>query len=639
METHAFQAETRRLLDLVVHSLYTNRDIFLRELIANASDALDRLRLESLTHPDLWDGTDALEIRLEVDPAARTLTIRDNGIGMDRDEAIADLGTIARSGTQELVERLERERGERPTDLIGRFGVGFYSAFMVADKVTVTTRRAGAPRAARWESTGGSEYQLDEVEESRRGTAVTLHLKPAGADSGMEDYTSRLVLGSLVKRYADFVTYPIVFEGGEGSGNAERIVMNSMKPIWTRPEGDLKPEDYTQFYQHISGDWDEPLTRMAFKAEGRWEFSALVFVPRTPPYDIYYHTVAYGVQMYSRRMLIVENCSDVVPRYLRFLKGVVDAGDLPLNISRQSLQDLQHLTQIRKWLTRKVLDALAKVHAGDADKYLEFWRRFGRVLKEGISEDRDNQARLLALGLFDSSADPSAPTTLAAYVTRMKPDQKDIYYLTGASRSVIERAPQLEEFLARGYEVLYLSDPVDELVVQAVTEFDGRRLRSVAKGPVELGDAAEEERARCELKERTEAFDELLKFLEQRLAAHVRSVRLSRRLTTSPACLAGDEYDYSPQLERLLLHGKGAGPLRRRMLELNPQHPLVQHMHQRFRADPSDPLLQQSADLLFGYAVLAEGSELPDPVRFTGSLADIVGHVLAFAPVPAADVG
>ena len=647
METLAFHAETTRLLDIVVHALYTRRDVFLRELIANASDALDRLRFEALRRPDLVDAS-PLEVRVEVDPAARTLTVRDNGVGMSRDEVVNNIGTIARSGTRELIERLRRESdAAAPPDLIGQFGLGFYASFMVADRVTLVTRRAGERSATQWESEGEGTFRVADIDEAPRGTAVTLHLKPVDADSGMEDYTDRWVLARIVKQYADFVPYPVVYDGpvenlgAEGeSPAAAPIVLNSMQPIWTRPAAEIQPAEYTQFYQHVAHDWSEPLLRIAGRAEGHWDYAALVFVPSHAPFDILYHGAEYGLQLYSQRMLIVENCRDVLPRYLRFLKGVIDVGDLPLHVSRQNLQQSHHLGQIRKWLTRKALDALDGLRQQDPGRYAAFWKEFGRVLKEGASEDRANNDTLVPLLLFESTADAAALTTIGDYVSRMPADQRDILYISGESRAVLERSPHLEEFAGRGYEVLYLTDPVDELLVQALGELNGHRLRSVAKGPVAIGTDEERERSAHELEARTQEFGPLLRALEKYTGAHVRAVRLSQRLTSSPACLAGEEYDASPHIERLLMRGKGAGPRQRRVLELNPGHPIVVALLQRAQEAPEDALIPLCGDLLCGYAALAEGSELADPVAFNTRVIELLSGALgAPAAAPRADAG
>jgi molecular chaperone HtpG len=635
METLTFNAETSRLLDLVIHSLYTRPEIFLRELVSNASDALDRFRFEAMLNPALGDDA-PLEIRLEVDVAARTLTIRDNGIGMSRDEVIAHIGTIARSGTKEFEAQLSAQPSPAEAlDLIGRFGVGFYSSFMVADQVTIETRRAGEVAGTRWQSQGGVHYTLEDTGAIPRGTAVTLRLKPIDADMGIEDYTDQWILTRIIKRYADFVTYPIVYVGPPAAGATDssdstdvasvRAVLNSMKPIWRRPQNEVKPEEYHEFYKHISHDWNEPLLRLSFKAEGRWEYAALVFVPSQAPYDLYYHAASFGLQLYSQRVLIMENCQELLPRYLRFVKGVVDAADLPLNVSRQVLQQAHHLTAIRKWLTKKIVDQLDTLRKTDETKYTTLWQQFGRALKEGISEDYDNKDRLTPLLLFPSSADESRLTTLADYVSRMKPDQKDIFYLSGESRALVERSPHLEELRARGYEVLYFTEPVDELVAQSMHEFDGRRLRSAAKSQMALGDDEERTRRETEVAAQSERLSGLLTFMAKHLESRVRTVRVSNRLTTSPACLASEETDMSPHIERLL---RGKETTHRRILELNASHPAVIGLHETVARHGEGPMAAAAADLLFGIALLSEGSQLPDVPAFTSAVTDLLARAL-----------
>ncbi|RMH18315.1 MAG: molecular chaperone HtpG [Acidobacteria bacterium] len=638
-ESHAFKAETKKLLDLMINSLYTEKEIFLRELISNASDACDRLRFEALTRPELL-GDDELQIRLEADPEARTLTVRDNGIGMSRQEVIDNVGTIARSGSRELMERLQREgTPEGVAELIGQFGVGFYSAFMVSDEVEILTRRAGEEEATRWRSTGDGTYELEPAERDGRGTTITLHLKSADAGAGIEDYTDRYVVSRIVKRYSDFVIYPILWKdrreepeqdaGGkpiEGKTRTvtEDVVLNSQRPVWTRPEDEVTEEDYAEFYKHVSHDWNEPLERLRLKAEGRIEYQALLFIPKEAPFDLYYYAYDYGLQLYVRRVMIMDRCAELLPRYLRFVKGVVESDDLPLNISRQRLQEDRHILQIRRWLTRKVLERLRLVKEQDEDKYLAFWRHFGKALKEGLASDFDNKDALLELVLFPSSHDPEKLTTLDGYAARMKSDQEEIYYLTGESREVVESSPHLEAFRDRGYEVLYLVDPVDELVVQHLMEHRGKRLKSVEKTTVKPGGKEEKEKIEASLKEKEEQVKDLLEVFEKRLEAHVKQVRLSARLTTSPACLVGADHDYSPQLEKLLHKGQGGGPKQRRILELNPEHDVFRRLEERFAADPEDPLLGDYAELLMGYALLAEGSEPVDRVRFNRLLAGVL---------------
>ena len=645
-ETFAFQTETKQLLNLVIHSLYTNKDIFLRELISNASDALDKLRFESLTQPELLADKDVLEIRLEADKQNRTLTISDTGIGMSRDEVVANIGTIAKSGTRNLLEQVQKD-GQSPealSELIGRFGVGFYSTFMVADKVSLVTRRAGEETATEWESTGDGEYSLRATTRSQNGTSITLHLKAADPENGIQDFTEQWTLSSLVKRYSDFVTYPIknkqereeIERDEEGKPKPdtkptiviEDKTLNSMKPIWTRTQSDVSEEEYTEFYKHISHDWNPPLKTLNFRAEGRFEFQALVFLPSQAPFDLAFHASTYGLQLYAQRVMIEEQCEDLIPRYLRFLKGVVDSADLPLNVSRQRLQQDRHITQIRNWLTKKVLDTLSNLAQNDAETYLKFWQNFGRTLKEGLSIDYENKDKITPLLLFPSSKDPDKLVSLKDYVERMPVAQPEIFYLTGESRNAVEHSPHLEAFKEKGHEVLYLIDPVDELVVQSLTEFEGKKLKSIGKGTVQLGSETEREQAEQELKEKSEGYADLLEALQKMLDEHIKEVRLSNRLTSSPVCLVGEDDDHSPQMERLLKQAQQDLPQQKRIMELNPAHPLLEKLHGRFQQDKDGPTLKMYAELLFGYGLLAEGSEIPDPVSFNQHLAELMANNL-----------
>ena len=644
-ETFQFQAETRHLLDLMIHSLYTTKDIFLRELISNASDALDRLRFEALVRPELMDDDTKLEIRLETDRAARTLTISDNGVGMSREEVISNIGTIAKSGTRELREKIkEGASDDTLLELIGQFGVGFYSSFMVADKVSLVTRRAGEEAATLWESDGSGQYSLTATHKASRGTGVTLQLKPVDPESGIDDFTDKWVLARTVKRYSDFVSYPIIFKGrreedlqagspeareeSAPASAAEDEILNSMKPLWARPQSELTRGEYTEFYKHLFHDSEEPLETISAKAEGLIDYQALVFIPAKAPYDLYYHASESGLRLYAKGVLIMEQSADLLPRYLRFIKGVVDAADLPLNISRQMLQQEQQISQIRKWLTKKILDALQTMSVSDEAKYLRFWQQFGRALKEGVSSDYNNKDKIVSLLLFQSSNDSERLTTLKDYVSRMKQEQQEIFYLTGESRGVVEHSPHLEAFKAKGYEVLYLIDPVDELVVQYLTTYEGKNLKSIGKGTVRLGDEEERARTENELKERAEEASELLQHLQKGLAEHIKEVRLTNRLTTSPVCLVGAELDYSPQMERLLQMGKGGRPKQRRIMELNPHHEIFGKMLERFQKDKGNSTLDKYGELLFGYALLAEGSELPDPVKFNSLVAELITQTL-----------
>jgi molecular chaperone HtpG len=615
-ETFEFQAEARQVLDLMIHSLYTNKEIFLRELISNASDALDRLRFESLSKPDLVGPDEKLEVWIETDSDARTLTISDNGIGMSRDEVIANIGTIAKSGTRELLQTLrERKSSDMLTTLIGQFGVGFYSAFMVADRVTLLTRRAGEEKATQWESSGDGTFTVVESSKFTRGTSIVLHLKKFEEDAEVEDFTDKWVIERIVKRYSDFVAYPIIYKDKEGKEPAKTL--NSMKPIWTRPRSEVKDEEYQEFYKHISHDWNEPLLTWSFRAEGRSEYQALLFIPSQAPFDLFYTTGKFGLHLYVRRVLIMEHCEELLPGYLRFVRGVVDSADLPLNVSRQRLQEDRHITQIRKWLTKKVLDSLEELQKNNSEKYLEFWKHFGRVLKEGPSFDFDNKDKLISLCLFESSADAEKLTTLKDYVARMRSDQTSIYYITGASRRAVENSPHLEAFKEKGYEVLYLVDPVDEMLVQWLPEFEGKKLKSIAKGVAELG-------SETDLKDKEREFSKLTEALRQRLDDRVKEVRLSSRLISSPACLVVSEHEVSPHLEKLLSQVKGETAKQKRIMELNPNHEIITKM--RDRAD--DAILGDFAEVLYGYALLAEGSELADPLKFNEAVMRVLARIV-----------
>ena len=640
-----FQAETKKLLGLMINSLYTDKEIFLRELISNSSDAIDRLRFESLTNPELLPGNEKFEIRIETNLSSRTLTLSDNGLGMTRDEVIKNIGTIARSGTEELRNRMnDSPPGEVLSEMIGKFGVGFYSVFMVADKVVLITRRAGEKSATLWESTGDGHYTLSECERATHGASVTLHLKPFDTENGIEDFTDKWIIARIVKKYSDFVNYPIIFKEsreeveinvdgttkieGEQAITVEDKALNSMRPLWTRPQAEVSESEYAEFYKRISHDWDEPFETILLKAEGRFERQALLFIPSKTPEDLYYHAADHGLRLYAKRVMIMERCANLLPRYLRFIKGVVDSADLPLNISRQMLQQDRHITLIRKWLTKKVLDRLAELFGTRHERYVQFWKRFGRALKEGVGEDYDNKDKIVALLMFETSDGPGKLTTLQGYVERMKEGQEDIFYFTGESRNVIENSPHLEAFKEKGYEVLFLTDPVDELLVQSLTEFQGRKLKSGGKGVVWFGSREEKELAEKEIKQKEEACSKLLGHFQEILDKDVKQVRLSNRLTTSPACLVGNEMDYSPQLERLLQKGKGGGAKQRRILELNPKHPIFIKMHDHFGSGADNNWLNDYAELLLGHAFIAEGAELPDPIRFNKLVADLMARTL-----------
>ena len=637
--THEFRAEARQLLDIVIHSLYSNREIFLRELVSNASDALDRLRFDALTQEGLLESSEILEIRIDSDVDARTLTISDNGIGMSREEVIENLGTIAKSGTRQMLREVDASEATSPeiAELIGQSGVGFYSSFMVADKVVVVTRRTDEEKATRWESTGDGQFEISDDQRFLHGTTVTLHLKPIDEDHGIEDFTRFEIIERIVKRYSNFVSYPIRAKRTRSAAQkddpsqpmVEEVTLNSMQPIWTRPPADVSDDEYNEFYKHIAHDWNEPADRLLLRAEGRIEYTSLLYLPSKAQFDLFFRDQEVGLQLYVRKILIKDRCEELLPPHLRFVRGIVDSADLQLNVSREMLQQDRHITQMRRWISRKITDHLRQKMKEDRAAYNEFWKQFGRVLKEGVGMQAEGADRLAGLLLFESSNSEDELSSLAEYLERMPDDQDEIYYLTGESRAIVENAPQVEGFRDRGTEVLYLVDPVDEFVVQSLTEFEGKALKSAARGAVNLEKQADDDSD--EKEQRAGEYEGLLRGLRDRLSDSIKEVRLSSRLTSSPACLILDEGDLSPQLERLLQQTDspfGAAGRQKRILELNPEHAVVTKLQQRFAEDKEDPLIDSYAQLLLGYALIAEGSRPPAPGEFNKLLADLMANGL-----------
>ena len=630
MERHDFQAEVKQLLDLMVHSLYSDKDIFLRELISNASDAMDKRRFEQLTRQDLPEGSDAgeLTIRLEADPVARTLSIIDDGIGMSREEVVKHIGTIARSGTKEFLAAVQaaKKEGDGATPgLIGQFGVGFYSSFMVADRVVLVTRRLGGEGATRWESTGDGAYLLGDGERAEVGTTVTLHLKPVDDEHGLHDYTSDAVLASIVKRYSDFVGYPIKMRRPTGdAGKLEDATLNSQKAIWDRPKGEVTDAEYKDFYRHISHDWTDPLRSIPVRMEGTFEAYALLYLPSKAPFDLYNPEMRRGLQLYVKRVFVMDECKELLPTHLRFVRGVVDAHDLSLNVSREILQKDRQIQLIRKQLVKKVLATLDEMKREAIGDYRTFWSELGPVLKEGLaSYDAQDQDKLLELVLAQSTHDASTPTSLGEYVGRMKERQPAIYFLVGG-KDAVGRSPLLEAFKAKGYEVLLFSDPIDEFWLEHAPSYQGKPLRSIAKGDVELGSEEERKQEAAARDEQQAAMSELLAKLRALLQDHVKAVRLSSRLTSSPACVVGDEHDPSPRMVKMLAQLGQAPPKILPVLELNASHPVVAKLQAAYAADANDARLESYARLLLGQAQLAEGGELPDPEAFHQALTDVM---------------
>ncbi len=618
-ETLGFQTEVKQLLQLMIHSLYSNHEIFLRELISNASDACDKLRFEAIDQPGLFESDPELGIRIEVDRAARTISVADNGIGMSRQEVIDHLGTIARSGTREFFSKLSGDQA-KDSQLIGQFGVGFYSSFIVADRVTVLTRRAGAPAAegVHWESDGSGEFTIEPAEITRRGTTVVLHLRDGEQAAELGELLSGWKVREIVRKYSDHVSLPIAMRKEEWDADKsehkltdEWETVNQASALWSRPKADITPEQYKTFFQSLTHEADEPLCFTHNRVEGRTEYTQLLCVPAKAPFDLWDRQNRHGIKLYVRRVFIMDDAEQLMPVYLRFVRGVIDSSDLPLNVSREILQESRDVRAIREGSTKRVLSMLEELADNDKDKYASFWREFGQVLKEGLGEDFGNRERLSKLLRFASTADgsPAQTVSFADYVARMKTGQDKIYYVTGETHAAASRSPHLEIFRKKGVEVLLLSDRVDEWMLSFLDAFDGKPLVSIARGGVDLGALEDEEEKKAAEQVAGESRD-LMERIRSALGDSVKEVRATTRLTDSAACLVSDEGDISATLERMLKQAGQAAPPRKPILEVNPRHPLVE----RFAAD--DDHFDDWSRLLFDQALLAEGGQLEDPAGF-----------------------
>jgi len=613
-ETLGFQAEVKQLLKLMIHSLYSNKEIFLRELISNASDALDKLRFESIAQPALMEGHGELAIRVSVDRAARTITVSDNGIGMSRQEAIDHLGTIAKSGTREFFAQLTGDQ-QKDAQLIGQFGVGFYSSFIVADRVTVVTRRADAPAtdAVRWESDGGGEFSIEPAERAESGTDVTLHLRE-GEDELLEGFR----LKSIVSKYSDHISAPIRMRGqkwdkdkGEMVAADEDETVNQANALWARAKADISDEQYQEFYRHVSHDFGEPLAWTHSRVEGRTEYTQLLYIPARAPFDLWDRNQRHGIKLYVKRVFIMDDAEQLMPPYLRFVRGVIDSSDLPLNVSREILQESRDVKAIREGSTKRVLALLEDLAENQKDKYATFWKEFGQVLKEGIGDDAANRERIAALLRFASTAPGGEEPTVALkdYVGRMKEGQDKIYYVTADTLDGARTSPHLEIFRKKGIEVLLLTERVDEWMLSFLHEFEGKALASVAKGGLDLGTFADEQE-KAEQQKTEDEFKDLVARVKAALGERVKDVRVTFRLTDSAACLVSDEHEMSGHLQRLLKAAGQKAPESRPILELNPTHPLLA------RLKSSEHDLADWALLLFDQALLAEGGQLDEPAAF-----------------------
>ncbi|MHB1216197.1 MAG: molecular chaperone HtpG [Thiobacillus sp.] len=617
-ETLGFQAEVKQLLQLMIHSLYSNKDIFLRELISNASDAADKLRFEGLSDGALFENDPELKIRIAFDREARTLTISDNGIGMSRQEVIEHIGTIAKSGTREFFSQLSGDQ-KKDAALIGQFGVGFYSAFIVADRVTLTTRRAGltAEHGVRWESEGAGDYTLETVDKPGRGTEVVLHLRE-GEDEFLSDYKIK----SIIRTYSDHITLPIVMKKTEWKDGVETPTdedetVNRASALWARPKKDVTEEEYNEFYKHVAHDFEPPLAWSHNRVEGKQEYISLLYVPSHAPFDLYDRDRRHGIKLYVRRVFIMDDAEQLMPAYLRFVRGVIDSADLPLNVSREILQSSRDIDAIKNGSVKKVLGLLEDLAENQPEKYVEFWNAFGKVLKEGPGEDFANKEKIAALLRFASThTDSDAQVvSLKDYIGRMKEGQSAIYYITADSFAAAQHSPHLEIFRKKGIEVLLLSDRVDEWLSGNLNEFDGKPLKSVAKGGLDLGDL-EDEAEKTAQKEAEDAMRPLVERIKTTLGERVKDVRVTHRLTDSPACLVTGEADMSANLERLLKAAGQAAPTVKPTLEINPSHALVT----RLDSESDEDRFADWANLLFEQALLAEGGQLDDPASFVRRL-------------------
>ena len=620
-ETLGFQTEVKQLLDLMVHSLYGNREIFLRELISNASDAEDKLRFEALQNDSLYEKDSDLKIKVEFNKDLKTITVLDNGIGMSRDEVIENLGTIAKSGTKQFFEALTGDQ-TKDSQLIGQFGVGFYSCFIVAKKVEVTTRRAGEGRAkgVRWISEGENDYSIETVDRAKRGTKVVLYLRD-DADEFLNSYRLR----EIITKYSDHISFPIVMdkdnEGKEDNNKTGEDTVNSATALWTRNKKEIKDDEYNEFYKHIGHDFENPLSYIHNKVEGKLEYTSLLYIPSQAPFDLWDREQRHGVKLYVRRIFIMDDAKQLLPHWLRFIKGIIDSDDLPLNVSREILQQNKAVDSIRSGCTKKIIGLLKSMAKNDEEKYQKFWKIFGKVLKEGVVDTSDYKNELSELFRFSSTHDDTEEqkVSLKDYVERMQDGQKSIYYVIADSYMTAKSSPHLEIFKKKGIEVLLLSEPIDEWVTTHLSEFDGKKLQSVNKGELDLGDI-QDEKEKKKSEKKSKAHNDLVKHIKEVLDEKVKEVRVTSRLTTSPACLVSDENDMGRHLEQILKASGQSIPGAKPILEINPDHPIIQ----KIIAEKDDDLFSDWSHILFDQALLSEGGQLSDPGNFVNKLNSMI---------------
>lgn len=611
-----FQTEAKQMLHLVIHSLYTHKEIFLRELISNASDALDKIRFESLTNPDILDKDKELKINIKLDNKAKTITITDNGIGMSKDEVINNIGTIARSGSKAFLDKLT---GDQKTDsnLIGQFGVGFYSVFMVASSVKLITKRAGTNEpAVEWKSKGETNFTLDEADKKEHGTEITLYLK-----DDEKEFTENWKIRSLIKKYSDFIASPIYLPDDKGKDE----LTNETKPIWKRDPSEIKQEQYEEFYKQACGGFEKPQSTIHNRAEGVMEYASLLFIPsKISPFELYNYERKHGVKLYVKRVFIMDDCKELLPEYLRFIKGVVDSEDLPLNVSRETLQDNPLIRKIQKAIVGRVFTKLKDIADNEPEIYKAFWKEFGPIFKEGLHSDMDNKEKLLELVRFQSSNGDSEDdlTSLKQYVSRMRDDQKNIYYITGESRTIVEKSPHLEIFREKGIEVLYLVDPIDEFVVPGIYNYEGKQLESVTKGDLDLGALGKEEKK--EKKKVESKYKKLSERIKNILSDDVKDVRITTRLKDSPCCLVSDTQDMGANMEKLMKAMGQAVPESKRILEINGSHQIFVNLNDIYAKDPKSAKLDEWVKLLYDQALISEGQVIKNPVEYLKRVNDLL---------------
>ncbi len=630
-ERMEFKTELKQMMDIIIHSLYSHKEIFLRELISNASDAIGKIRFDSLTDTSLTEGDDDFKIKIIPDKEANTITISDNGCGMNKETIIENLGTIARSGTKAFIEQMKQAKQAQQNgsvDLIGQFGVGFYSSFMVAEKVEVISKPAKGEQGVRWISSGEESFTVEDVEKDSRGTDIILHIREE-----CKEYLEGWQLRSIIKKFSDFVEYPVVLfttlekeEDGEKKIETNEEVINSQQAIWLRARNEIKDEEYAEFYKHISHDFNDPLKTIHYSAEGSQEFKALLFIPKQKPMDFFMRDGKRGVQLYVNRVFITDECDKILPPYLEFIKGVVDSSDLPLNVSREMLQEDRQLLKIRKAVLSKVFAELTTMHEKEYENYLKFWKEFGPILKSGITTDYENKDKLADLLLFQSTrtekpeeSDNSDYITLAQYIEAMPEEQEEIYYMIAESRAMVENSPYMEQFKAKGYEVLVMTDPVDEILMQALPEYKGKKFKAIDRGELEVEKETETEKEQKEKENK-----DLVSFFKETLGDDVKEVRLSNRLKESPACVVGLEGQYGAQMERLMKE-MGADTIKREaVLELNPEHEAIKTMRSKIEANPKDAVLAEYARLIFDGAMIAAGEKIKDPGAMLKRFASLI---------------